>query len=223
MGSVIGDVLPLAVGVAISPIPVVAAVLMLLSPRAKTTGMGFALGWILGVALIVGAFALAASLLPQERDDHSQPVVGSIKIVLGAVLLVLAVRQWRSRPADGTEPSMPAWMEAIDSMTTGRAFLLGLGLSALNPKNLLMGISAGVVIGAGGLSLGLSVVVAAVYVLIAVSTVAVPVISYLVATDRVAGPLSALRRWLVSNNAAVMTVLLLVIGVVVVGKGLGDF
>src|SRR4029453_18692301 len=49
MGSVIGEILPLAVGIAISPIPIIAAILMLLSPKAKATSVGFLLGWLAGI------------------------------------------------------------------------------------------------------------------------------------------------------------------------------
>ena len=49
-----------------------------------------------------------------------------------------------------------------------------------------------------------------------------PVIAYLVASDRMAAPLERLRTWLVHNNATIMGVLLLVIGVVLIGKGLGN-
>ncbi|MGH3502089.1 MAG: hypothetical protein ACRDQA_14575 [Nocardioidaceae bacterium] len=45
MGAVIGDVLPLAIGVAISPIPIIAVILMLLSRQASRTSTGFLLGW----------------------------------------------------------------------------------------------------------------------------------------------------------------------------------
>ncbi|GAA4234139.1 hypothetical protein GCM10022254_38320 [Actinomadura meridiana] len=50
MGEVIGDVLPLAVGVAISPIPIIAVILMLLTPWARATGLGFLGGWTAGIA-----------------------------------------------------------------------------------------------------------------------------------------------------------------------------
>jgi threonine/homoserine/homoserine lactone efflux protein len=146
-----------------------------------------------------------------------------IKIVVGVLLLLLALKQFRSRPRDGVEPSLPKWMSAIDSMTAGRSLVLGFVLSALNPKNLLMGIAAGLAIGSGGLSVGEGVVVIAVFTIIAASTVAIPVIGYLAASARLAGPLEALRTWLVHNNATVMAILLLVIGVVVIGKGIASF
>jgi threonine/homoserine/homoserine lactone efflux protein len=96
-------------------------------------------------------------------------------------------------------------------------------LSAVNPKNLLMAISAGLIIGGANLSLGDTTVVIVVFVLLAACTVLVPVVGYLIASARMAGPLDNLRGWLVGNNATIMAVLLLVIGVSVIGKGIANF
>ncbi|HEU0182673.1 GAP family protein [Agromyces mariniharenae] len=223
MGAVFGDILPLAVGIAISPIPIIAAILMLLSPKAKGTSVGFLLGWVVGIVVAVVVFTLLASVLPEQDPDASKPVSGTIKIVLGVLLLLLAFRQWRSRPKPGEEPPLPKWMAAIDDMNAGRGFGLGFLLSAVNPKNLIMAVGAGITIGTGGLTIGEDVVVILLFTLIAASSVAVPVIAYLVASARMARPLESLRGWLVHNNATVMAVLLLVIGVVVIGKGIGSF
>jgi len=223
VNEVIGDILPLALGIAISPIPIIAAILMLLSPKAKSTSLGFLLGWVLGIIVAVVAFTLLASVLPEGGSDESQPIAGVIKIALGALLLMLAVRHWRSRPTGDAEPALPKWMAAIDTMTAVRAILLGFVLSALNPKNLLMGVAAGVAIGSADLPSDEAALAIAVFTVIAVSTVAIPVIAYLLASSKMAGPLEALRKWLVHNNATVMSVLLLVIGVVVIGKGIASF
>ena len=114
-------------------------------------------------------------------------------------------------------------MAAIDTMTTTRGFILGFVLAAVNPKNLLMAVGAGVTIGTAGLEVGEIVVVTLIFVVIAAITVALPVIAYLAASSKMAAPLEALRGWLVQNNATVMAVLLLVIGVVMIGKGIGSF
>ncbi|WP_382309738.1 GAP family protein [Herbiconiux sp. UC225_62] len=223
MGPVIGEILPLGLGIAISPIPIIAAILMLLSPRARTTSLGFLAGWVVGIVIAVVVFTLLSSILPDSDSDGSKPVAGVIKIILGALLLLLAVKQWRSRPHGDTEPALPKWMTAIDSMTAVRALLLGFVLSALNPKNLLMGVAAGLAIGGATLTVGGDVVAIVIFTVLAASTVAVPVIAYLAASSRLAGPLEALRKWLVHNNATVMAILLLVIGVVMIGKGIGSF
>lgn len=223
MGPVIGDILPLALGIAISPIPIIAAILMLLSPSAKGTSAGFLVGWLSGIVVAVVAFTLLASVIPEQDPDAAAPIAGVVKLLLGAALLFLALRQWRSRPKPGEDAALPAWMAAIDDMTAGRGFVLGLLLSAVNPKNLLMAAGAGVTVGTAALPVGETTVVIVVFTLVAASSVAIPVIAYLVASSRMAGPLEALRAWLVHNNATVMAVLLLVIGVVVIGKGIGSF
>jgi threonine/homoserine/homoserine lactone efflux protein len=222
MGSVIGEILPLALGIAISPIPVIAAILMLLSPKAKAASVGFMLGWICGIVIALTIFILLASALPQDQSDQPQPVAGVIKILLGAVMILLALKQWRGRPHDDAEPPMPKWMSAIGSMTAGKGFGLGFLLSAVNPKNLLMAVAAGMIIGSAGLSAGSVITVVIVFTIIAASSVTVPVVAYLVAAQAMAGPLESLRGWLVRNNATVMAVLLLVIGVTVIGKGIGN-
>ena len=222
MSEVIGEILPLAVGIAISPIPIIAAILMLLSPRAKRTSVGFLIGWLAGIVVAVVLFTLLTSVIPQDNAGPS-PVAGVIKIILGALLLLLAIKQWRTRPAEGEQASMPKWMSAIDSMTAGKALGLGFLLSAVNPKNLLMAISAGVIVGSADLAIGQIAVVIIIFVLLAASTVLIPVIGYLIASARLAGPLDKLREWLVENNALIMAVLLLVIGVSVIGKGLANF
>jgi threonine/homoserine/homoserine lactone efflux protein len=223
MGSVIGEILPLAVGIAISPVPIIAVILMLLSPRAKATSVGFLLGWLIGIIVAIVLFTLLSSMLPQQDASDSSPVAGVIKIILGGLLLFLAAKQWRARPAEGEQAAMPKWMSAIDSMTAAKGFGLGFLLSAVNPKNLLMAASAGVIIGGASLGFGDSTIVIVVFVLIAGCSVLIPVIAYLLAAARMAGPLDSLRGWLVDNNATIMAVLLLVIGVSVIGKGIANF
>jgi threonine/homoserine/homoserine lactone efflux protein len=223
MGSVIGAILPLAIGIAISPIPIIAAILMLLSPKAKGTSVGFLLGWIVGILVAVTVFTLLSSVIPSGDSDDSKPAHGTIQIVLGAALLFMALRQWRSRPKHGEEAKLPTWMSAINTMNAAKGFGLAFLLAAVNPKNLLMGAGAGVTIGSAGLSVGSVIIVIVVFTVIAAASVAIPVIAYLIASERMRRPLESLRTWLVQNNSTVMAVLLLVIGVVLIGKGIGSF
>ena len=218
MGKAVGDTLPLAIGVAISPVPVIAVILMLLSPRAPGTGVGFLAGWVVGVAVVVTVVSL---LVGPATSDSSGPsaVVSVLKVVLGVVALALAWREWRGRPRPGHPTGLPSWMSAIQSMTPVRATGLGALLAAVNPKNLTLCLAAGASIGGAGLNGGEDAVVVAVFVVVASSTVAVPVIGYVAAGDRATRPLDDLRDWLTDNNATVMTVLLLVIGAVILGQG----
>ena len=223
MGAVIGAMLPLAFGIAISPVPIIAVVLMLLSPHARTTAVGYAVGWVLGIVVATVVFTLLSSILPAVDKGASRPILATIQLVLGVLLLLLAVKQWRGRPAPGATAEMPKWMGAIDSMTAGKGLGLGLLLSCANPKNLMMAISAGVSIGGAALSGWESTLVVIIFVVIAACSVVIPVIAYLAAADKMRQPLDSLRSWLEHNNAVIMSVLLLVIGVAVIGKGIGGF
>jgi threonine/homoserine/homoserine lactone efflux protein len=223
MGAVIGEILPLALGVAISPIPIIAAILMLLSPKAKATSVGFLIGWVVGIVVAVTVFTLLSAVLPAPSDDGSAPVHGTLQIVLGGGLLLVALRQWRKRPKHGEEPELPKWMQAIDKVSFPLALGLGFLLSAINPKNLLMAAAAGIDIGNAALTTSEIVLVIAIYSIIAASTVLIPVVGYLFAAAKLRGPLDSLRVWLAKENAVIMAVLLLVIGVVLIGKGLGGF
>ena len=222
MLEILGETLPLAIGVAISPVPIIATILMLLSASAGRTGLGFLAGWVLGIAAALTAFILLSSLLGEAGTDGPRPIAGAVKLVIGLLLVLLAVRQWRGRPRPGDTPELPKWMSAVDTMTPLRAAGLGAALAAANPKNLLLAASAGLVIGAGS---GTATIVGAAtcFVVIAGASVAFPVLAYLAAPARISGWLDALKEWLVANNATIMAVLLLVIGVAVLGKGLASF
>jgi threonine/homoserine/homoserine lactone efflux protein len=143
-------------------------------------------------------------------------------MVVGVLLVVLALRQWRGRPANGDRAELPKWMAGVDSIMPGKALVLGLLLSAVVPKNLLLALSAGLIVGEAAFSNGRAALVIVVFTAIATSTVAVPVVAHLVAPARMRAPFERLREWLVENNVAIMVVLLLVIGVVMIGNSIAS-
>ncbi len=222
MGAAIGELLPLAVAIALSVTTIITTVLMLLSPKAKSRTVGLLVGCVAGVGGAVAVFTLLADLLPIQSSDRSSLAAAVIKMVIGVLLVVLALRQWRKRPATGEQAELPRWMAGVDSMTPAKALVLGLLLSAVVPKNLLIALSAGLIVGEAGFSGGQAALIIVLFTAIATSTVAVPVVAHLVASARMRLPFERLRVWLVQNNVAIMVVVLLVIGVVMIGKGLAS-
>ncbi|WP_454042093.1 GAP family protein [Cellulosimicrobium sp. Marseille-Q8652] len=220
MGGAIGQSLPVAVGVMISPLPIVAVVLMLTSGKARANAFAFLLGWFVAV----GAVALVVALLAGSGTPATAgPAdwVGWLKIVLGVLLLLVAVRQWRGRPRGDVEPPAPRWMAAIDSFTPVKALGLAVLLGAVNPKNLLLAVSGGVAIGsAAGGDVAVSVTAAVVFAVVASLGVATPVVIYVSMGERAAALLDGLKTWLIHNNAVVMALLLLVIGAKMIGDGI---
>jgi len=219
----ISEVLPYAVGVAISPIPIIAVILMLFSNRSKTNGPAFLVGWIIGLGVVVGVVYAIADASDVATDSSASDGSSTVQVVLGVVLLVLALRNWRKRPGPGEEAAMPKWMATIDAFTPVKALGLGVVLSAVNPKNLIISVGAAAAVAQAGESTSDSVVALAVFVILASLSIAVPVFFYLLGGAKAKTVLDGWKAWLSANNAAVMAVLLLVFGVVLIGKGTGHF
>jgi hypothetical protein len=216
----IGDVLPLAIAAAISPFPIIGVVLMLVTPRARVNGPMFVVGWLVGLAAVgaVGLFVAGTA----GASDNGQPSDGAntIQIVLGAALIVFAVRQWRKRPRPGEEPAMPKWMSAVDHFSAAQAATLGVVLSAVNPKNLILALAAATTIAATALPGSDQVLAYVVFSLIATLGVATPLVVFCTMGDRAASILDELKTWLAHNNAAIMAVIFVVIGAKVLGQGI---
>ncbi|MFV1971692.1 MAG: GAP family protein, partial [Acidimicrobiia bacterium] len=88
------------------------------------------------------------------------------------------------------------------------------------PKNLLLVVAAAATISAAGLSAGQEVGALLVFVLIAASSVVVPVIGYLIVGERADETFANAKDWLIQNNSVVMAVLLLVFGVSLLGDAI---
>lgn len=217
MGEAIGATLGFAVGIAVSPIPIAAVILMMFSARARTNSIAFMAAWIVGIGVVTTVVVFVPGL--QRSDGEPSDTTGWIKLVLGLLLAVLAVRQWRNRPAPGEETPVPGWMSRIDDLRPAPAFGLGFLLSAVNPKNLVLAAAAGATIGSIELTDGETVGAVAVFTVIAALTVVVPVVGYLLAGDRLDAVLDSTKDWLIDNNTSVMAVLFLVFGVVLIGDG----
>ena len=217
MGSVIGQILGFAVGVAISPVPVIAVILMLFSKSATKNSVSFAVGWIVGLS-VVGLFVLAVGAT--VSDSSESDAAGVVKLLIGLVFVALAVKQWKGRPADGETARMPGWMNSIDSFTAGKSLGFGFLMAAVNPKNLGLTMAAAATIGAAGLDTGNELATLVVYVLIASVTIVLPVAAYLILGDRADAPLTTAKQWLIDNNNTVMAVLFVVLGFKLIGDAL---
>ena len=97
MGRAISEVLPFAVGVAISPIAIIAVILVLFSARARVNGPAFLAGWLAGVAVVSIVVYLVADAGDASSDQTTSDTVSWIKLVLGVFLVAHAVRSWRAR------------------------------------------------------------------------------------------------------------------------------
>ena len=220
MGEAIGAVLPLAIGVAISPLPIIAVVLMLATPRGRANGPSFILGWVVGLAAAGTIVLLVSGGAGAAGSGEPATWVDIVKLLLGVALVVLAARQWRGRPRGEEAPALPAWMRTIDTVTPVKSAGLGVALSAANPKNLLITVGGAAAIAQTGVSAGGEAVALAVFVVLGTVGPALPLGIYLALGARSRTLLEGMRTWMAAHNTAIMAVLLVVIGAKLVGDGI---
>ena len=221
MGNAIGDILPLAIGVVISPVPIIAVILMLFTPRAKANGPAFLIGWVGGLAIAGSVVLVLANAGKISAGGTPSTTSYVIRLLLGLLLLFMAVRQWQSRPQEGEEPEMPKWMAGIDAFTPGKALGLAALLSGVNPKNLALTLSATLTIAQAGLVSAQPWLALIAFIVIASISVGAPVLYYLLAGEKAEKTLNSWKAWLSANNATVMFVLFLIFGVKLIGDSLG--
>jgi threonine/homoserine/homoserine lactone efflux protein len=217
VGEAIGQVLSFGVGVALSPVPIIAVVLMLATPKGRANGPAFIAGWIIGLAGLGAVLLVGASGAEASSSGAPQEWVSIVKIVLGVLLLLVAARQWRGRPRGDAQPELPAWMKTIDTFTPPKAFGMGILLSAANPKNLILVVGAAAAIAQTGVDTADQAVALAVFVVLGTLGPGIPVAIYFLMRDRAAAILQSLRGWMARENTTIMAVLCLIIAAKLIG------
>jgi hypothetical protein len=209
----LGEVTPYALAIALSPFGVIVAILLLFTPRPRAAGGAFLAGWAVGIAVAAGVFVALASVV--ELSDEPPSWASWARLGLGVVLLLVGARLWLRRAGKAE----PAWLRSLAGITPARALRLGLLLSA-NPKTLLLAVAGGLAIGAAELTLAGTVVAVAVFIGLAVVTVALPFLLHMLLGVRVLATLGRAKDWLTAHDATVMAVALVVVGILLTVQGI---
>lgn len=214
----IADSLPAALAIAVSPFPILPAILLLFTERPKPTGLAFLAGWAAGVLAATAVFLVLSDVL---ASGSAQPRtwLSWLRVLLGVALLFLAAKQWAGR-GKGKEP--PGWMAGLGQASPASALRLAVMLAAANPKILVFAAAGGVAMGAAQPSLPQAAGALLLFSAVGALGVAVPVLGYVVLGERVRGPLRRAKEWLEANMAAVTAVVFAVIAALLLVKGIGD-
>ena len=154
MRDVVLHMLPFAVGIAISPVPIITVILMLFTPRPKSNGAGFLLGWFLGIGLPALVVFMLDRMINQG-NDASPPsrIASTLRIAFGFLLILVATWNWVKRNKPDDENKKPLLMKVVDSITPWKAILLGfLFADVTNPKNLALTVAGCLAIAGGHLT-----------------------------------------------------------------------
>lgn len=214
----VGQLLPVALAAALSSVPITIMLLILLSPKRQAAAIPFLVGCVVGMTLVVTVAAVAAHALPPAPARRPSPVLGVIEIVVGLGLAGLGIRSWLRHLHSDAPPKLPSWAAAVDGLSGGRAFGVGL-LMAVRPKNLLLATVVGVQLHVGPMQTPVSVALGICYVVLATSTVTIPILLTVFAPQRMEPRLGAASRLLAADGPVASAIIMILIGTVVLGNG----
>lgn len=207
--------------VALSPFPIIGIVLILAAPGGRARGLAFLGGALTGVG---GAGALILALESRaDPTDGADPAtwVSVVELCLAGALVLLAARKWRGRPRPGETPALPGWMAAAETLTPARAAGMGVLLSGVNPKNLVLIAAAATSIAGSTDDGGTRTAALAVFTLVACAGVGVPLLATAVAGARASRALSGVREWMLRNHTVITVVIVLLIAVKLASDAIG--
>ncbi|MFJ3033542.1 GAP family protein [Curtobacterium pusillum] len=213
----IAALVPGAVGIALSPLPVASVVFLLGHRRGYGSAVACAAGWMAAVAVALVIAVSVGEQLPAPTDGP--PVQALVALVTSVVLFVLAAWQWvRRRLPDGS-PASTRWADAMEALGPGHAFGLG-ALLFVSPKSVVLAFAAGLTLGDADPRAAPTVVVGAVFVLASGVVVLLPVVLAVALGPRAERPLEAMRSWIARWGVHALVVVLVVLGVVQLVIGL---
>jgi Sec-independent protein secretion pathway component TatC len=210
---------PMALGIALSPLPIAAIVMILMTKKAKTNAPSFLLGWVSGL-LAVGVIVF---FIPADQIEKGEPtaVAGYIRIALGILLLAMAVRQWRSRPGPDEPVEVPRFLASLDSFTSKKSLLTGFALVVIHPKNLPLCAVGAAAIDLATQNLTEQFGTYIIFMMIASTAVVFPIIAYLAARRKAEVLFDTWKDWLIKNNHSVVAATVLIVGGWLIFRGLG--
>jgi hypothetical protein len=218
MWQALGGLLPIAVAVAISSVPITATILILLSPNRNVAALPFLIGSVIGVAGVIVLSAFVTSALPKPPRLRPDLASAALFIVIGLALVVLGIVNLR-RSARTEKSGIPRWLSRVGSFGALVSFAVAV-LLGFRPKGLLLGMAAGLVLRGANVDAGQDVALVVIYTVIATSTVIVPITASFVARQRMEPKLIAARDWLTDNGRILTSLMMSMIGVVIFGAGL---
>jgi hypothetical protein len=147
-GSALSEFISLALVIALSPLSMIPAVLVLRSARPRPSSLASFGGWLAALAALTAVFICVSGLL---GGLHKSPPVWAawLRIVVGVMLIGFGGFRWLTRRR---HTDMPRWMRSLSNLAPARAGMTGTVLAVARPEVPLICAAAGLAIGSAGLS-----------------------------------------------------------------------
>jgi hypothetical protein len=200
MSKTLADIIPFAIAVALSPLPVGALLLILVSGEETARGRAFAVGWTGAVATLALVPIIAHLSI---NSSHPPTALRAAGLTLGLLFLAAAILSWARRSNSSEDEHRPALLARIDGISQPGAATLAVGLAVLNAKDATVSLAAGVTIASAGASVADATLALVVFVALATLTVTTPLALRALARERAEPALQRAHGWLERNGQQV--------------------
>ena len=187
-------------------------------PAGRRRAIAFVAGWLLAIA-VIGAIAVFV-LHGQDFSSHKTTpsrTASAVEVVLGCVVLIASARAFRRRSRRTASVETPKWVARLDRTNWLLAVLVGSFMLTYS-----LTVAAAIEILKAHVSTADAVVAFIVFALASITTISAPIVLALAAPERSAERLAAWRRWLLRNSRTIGLVALMVVGVILIGRGIHD-
>ena len=219
MGSLFFSLLPYIIGSALVPIENIINILLLKSPRQGLLKATAFVGGMTTMRLLQGL--IFGLIFEKEGGGGKSPVVLTLQLVLGVLLLITAYKQWRNE--DDPDGPPPKWLTMIDSLTPLKAFGIGIGVLFLNGKLWVFTLSAIGIIDAAQLGQPSSTMAYLLFVLLAESLLLLSIVFRVIIPEKSKTLLEQASAWLTRYNRQIVILVSLVFGLLFLYQGASGF
>jgi threonine/homoserine/homoserine lactone efflux protein len=136
------NLLVIGLAIAVDPLPLTALIVVLPSKRGVSKGAAFLFGWLVSLAIVVTVTVLATGNNPPKPNTVPSLASLAVKIVIGTLLVLIAIRQRRRMRQPKKPKKPPKWQENVDNMSPWFTMVLA---PALQPWTLIAAGAATVV------------------------------------------------------------------------------
>jgi hypothetical protein len=215
VSSALASVVLLGLACAANPWGIMIAILLLDARRGHGVVWTYVLAWSGSISVVIAALLAGLGAVFASGSDSANTAVSWILLVLGVLLLGFGVRRLLSPQDEAAPKETPRWLRAIENISYPAAFVLGI-YSATYP----MVIAAAGEILRANTTTGETAALAALFVVLGSSSVVAVAALGTFAPRRSAAFLDRMRAWVTAHNRAVITAILLVLGVFLAARGL---
>ena len=207
----VADLVLIALGIALQPFRLSAFILILSTKDGTRKGLGFILGWLVCLVLVIAVVVLITGGEPVRFRTIPSAMLLLGKLVLGIALLAIAAVSWQRRDRPRRPP---AWLARLDTMSPWAAALIA---AIMQPWTLVA--AAAVTAAQARFSSAGDYLALASFCLLATSSF-IALELYAVFAPAASTQLAALRSWLDVHGNEVIIVVCLVLGVWLAGQSI---